>query len=82
MKEFLIAQKKKIEIDKWCEGCNTTRDPGQDYVISWIHANGAWFREAWNKSLCKGCAFSQHCGHNVLQQCGSYKKMITHKKVG
>lgn len=72
MKNYLHAQKKKIEIDKWCEGCNITRDPGQDYVISWIHQNASWFRKAWGKSLCKSCHFSPECGHKVLKVCSTY----------
>ena len=75
MKDFLVAQKKKIEIDKWCEGCNQTKDPGQEYIISWIDQNGAWFRKAWDRSLCKSCCFSEQCGHNVLLQCDGYKKI-------
>lgn len=76
MKNFLLAQKKKIEIDKWCEGCNQTIDPGQEYVISWIDQNSAWFRQAWNKSMCRSCTFSNKCGYNVLQQCDEYRKII------
>ena len=79
MKEFLIAQKRKIEIDKWCEGCDTTRDPGQDYIMDWIDQNGKWFRQAWEKSLCKACRFSHQCGHNVLQMCDGYKKLLSAK---
>ena len=79
MKEYLRAQKKKIEIDKWCEGCSITRDPGQEYVISWIDQNGAWFREAWNKSLCKSCYLANKCGHKVLKHCNGYNKIYTVK---
>jgi len=79
MKDYLRAQKKKIEIDKWCEGCNTTRDPGQDYVMLWIDQNGAWFRQAWDNSLCKSCQHSQKCGNNVLQMCDGYKKLSSAK---
>jgi len=80
MKEYLKAQKKKIEIDKWCEGCNLTRDPGQEYIISWIFNNAQWFRDSWEKSLCKSCHLSQQCGHNVLQSCGSFRKISAVKK--
>lgn len=79
MKDFLIAQKKKIEIDKWCEGCDKTKDPGQEYVINWIDQNGEWFRQAWEMSLCKSCCSSKQCGYNVLQLCDSYTKLSSVK---
>ncbi|KAA3614663.1 MAG: hypothetical protein D8M58_09390 [Calditrichaeota bacterium] len=74
MKQYILAQKKKIEIDKWCEGCSITKDPGQEYIISWILQNGAWFRQAWEMSLCKNCSLSSECGHEVRQQCSCFKE--------
>ena len=74
MKDFLLAQAKKIQIDKWCEGCNQAKDPGQEYVISWIDQNGEWFRQAWEKSLCKSCHNSVQCGHKVAQRCTRFQK--------
>ena len=73
MKKYLRAQWKKIEIDKWCEGYNLNRDPGQEYILQWIFQNGTWFRQAWENSLCKSCAFPQECGHELQQECNKYK---------
>ena len=74
MKRYLIIQKKKIEIDKWCEGCNLSQDPGQEYMMAWIEQNGAWFRQAWERSLCKSCHFSLECGHKVQQKCDNFQQ--------
>ena len=62
MNRFMHAQKKKIEIDKWCEGFSKNSDPGQEYILEWILKNGEWFREAWQKALCKKCVFIDECG--------------------
>ena len=74
MKTYIQAQKKKIEIDKWCEGCKRLEDPGKEYILTWIDQNGAWFRAAWEESLCKSCRLSQECGYNVLKSCANYRK--------
>lgn len=72
MNKFIRIQKKKIEIDKWCEGCSAHRDPGQLYILEWIFKNAAWFRHAWENSLCQSCQLSDECGYNVLKQCDKY----------
>jgi len=66
------VQIKKIEVDKWCEGCKIQDDPGQEYVIDWIEHHGQWFRNAYEASCCKGCRNWSECGHNVVPQCDSY----------
>ncbi|MBN1542986.1 hypothetical protein JW992_12640 [candidate division KSB1 bacterium] len=71
--KFLRVQVRKIEIDKWCEGCALQDDPGQDYVFAWIKQNAAWFRDAWNHSLCRHCQSWRICGHRVLKECREYK---------
>ena len=73
MNKFMRIQKKKIEIDKWCEGCSINDDPGQVYILDWIARNGSWFRRAWETSLCKNCIHSDECGFNVLECCDKYK---------
>lgn len=73
MKNYMYVQKKKIEIEKWCEGCRLNHDPGDTYVMEWILNNGAWFREAWEKSLCNKCLFDQQCGYEVREECVRFK---------
>ena len=75
MNKFMIVQRKKIEIDKWCEGCDSQNDPGKQFVLEWIAKNASGFRQAWEKSWCRSCQSYQDCGYNVLEECVSYKKM-------
>ncbi len=41
MHKYMSTQRKKIEIDKWCEGSRINQDPGQAYVLDWIFTNAA-----------------------------------------
>lgn len=66
------VQIKKIDIDKWNEGCRIKKDPGQEYVIEWIDSHAASFRDAWNQSLCQMCRNWHLCGYKVAQECGEY----------
>jgi hypothetical protein len=66
------VQLKKINIDKWNEGCRIQKDPGQEFVIEWIDKNAAWFRQAWNQSLCQLCQNSHFCGYRVTQECDEF----------
>ena len=72
MNKYLSAQRKKIEVDKWCEGCRIEHDPGQDYILEWIFKNAAWFRGAWETSLCQSCKLSSKCGFRVRKECNEY----------
>lgn len=74
MQKFMQAQKKRIEIDKWCEGSRLQCDPGQIFVENWIKQYAAWFREAWQQSLCEKCYFVNECGFEVKQYCKNFKK--------
>ncbi len=74
MHKYMSTQRKKIEIDKWCEGSRINQGPGQAYVLDWIFINAAWFRQAWESSLCKDCSQSGNCGHLVLQECNEFQK--------
>lgn len=74
MSNFMKLQIKKIEIDKWCEGCKIQTDPGQDYIINWIENNGQWFRSAYNLSACKSCRNWAKCGYNVAPNCSFFEK--------
>ncbi len=69
---FMAIQIKKIEIDKWCEGCRIGVDPGPSYVMNWIESNCNWFRSIYDGSLCKTCKNWQKCGYNLLKSCADY----------
>lgn len=75
MNKFMKIQRKKIEIDKWCEGCASQYDPGNQYVFEWIFENAKWFRQSWEQSWCVSCQLSEECGYNVLKECDRYKKI-------
>ena len=72
MNDFMQAQKKRIELEKWLEGCRINCDPGMEFIIEWIKNNAADFRETWDKSLCKKCYYSNDCGFEVKQYCDKY----------
>lgn len=74
MFHYMKAQIKKIEIDKWYEGCRIKRDPGYSYILDWINKNAARFRSAWELSCCRECLKSIECGHQVLEKCDSFEK--------
>jgi len=70
--KFLHVQRRRIEHDKWCEGCSVGHDPGQSYVMKWIEKYAGLYRSAWNNSLCKGCTNYKECGLLVLKKCDRY----------
>ncbi|MBN1559704.1 hypothetical protein JW998_05610 [candidate division KSB1 bacterium] len=70
--KFLHVQRRRIEHDKWCEGCSIGRDPGSIYVANWIENYAGLYRMAWNNSLCKGCKHYRECGLQVLPACDRY----------
>jgi hypothetical protein len=72
MHRYMHAQKKKIEIEKWCEGIRLNKDPGNEFVLEWILSHANWFRKSWEKSLCRKCLLAEQCGHNVAEQCEKY----------
>lgn len=76
LQAFLVAQKAKIEKDKWNEGIKLNKDPGQSYIINWISQNGGWFRLAWEKSLCNSCSSANVCGYKVKQICECFDNSI------
>ena len=73
MSKFTYVQVRKISIDKWCEGFRLNCDPGSAYVLDWIDKNAAWFRNAWNDSLCQKCKQWRHCGHQVVKGCDFFE---------
>ncbi len=76
MTEFMRSQKKRIEEDRWFEGCRINKDPGSEFVLNWIRLNAGLFRKSWEKSLCKKCELCVECGHNVKLDCTNFKKKM------
>ena len=74
MFKFMLSQKRRIEYEKWLEGCRLKRDPGSEYILNWISLNGAFFRKEWDDSLCKDCALWTNCGHFVKTNCDDFTK--------
>lgn len=72
MDNFIVSQIKKIEIDKWIEGVNTSCDPGEEYILKWITEQAKIFRDSWNKSCCRYCIHNNECGYYVKEECSSY----------
>jgi hypothetical protein len=74
MQKYMLAQKKKIELEKWYEGCKMDHDPGESFIINWIFTNANQFREAWEQSLCKKCCLVEECGFEVRDVCNKFEK--------
>ncbi len=79
MSDFIRVQIKRIEVDKWLEGCKIHRDPGRAFVVEWVSRNAKWFREEWNspKCLCRGCRRWDECGYQLRHNCGRFQKEST-----
>jgi hypothetical protein len=73
--KFLHVQRRRIEHDKWCEGCEVGDDPGSTYVMNWIKNYAGLYRIAWNNSLCRGCKNYKECGLLVLKECNRYENI-------
>jgi len=72
---FMRAQRKRIEVDKWIEGCRIQNDPGQRFILNWIFLYAGQFRNAWQNSLCRSCELYELCGHQVRTTCDEYKEL-------
>lgn len=72
--KYMLIQKRRIEIEKWCKGCEIRRDPGPEFIIEWIQSNGDTFRRKWEASLCKTCSSITDCGHQLRNECSQFKK--------
>jgi len=73
MKNYMVSQKKRIELDKWFEGCRIQQDPGEEFIFSWIDNYAQKFKHDWANSLCSKCINSVGCGYKVAQSCDSFK---------
>jgi hypothetical protein len=69
---FVGSERRKIDIDKWCTGCEIKKDPGNDYIIDWINKNAIWFRNAWEISDCKTCKKWENCGWKAERNCKDF----------
>ena len=73
---FMLNQIKVIDEAKWLEGCNRNEDPGQDFIIEWIHNNAAEFRKVWENSMCCKCFKSVMCGFKCKEICDNFIKSL------
>ncbi len=73
MKKYVRVQVKKIEIDKWYEGCRINNDPGEGFILDWIENNAGYFRNKWNASQCKNCINWKRCGYELLDTCDMFE---------
>lgn len=76
MQRYMQTQIKRIELDKWLEGCKRKSDPGKMYIYNWIQNKAHWFREAWNNSLCKNCQLCEICGTELKESCDNFDLMM------
>ncbi len=58
-----------INFDKWCEGEKVGKDPGNEFVLSWIDQHGEEFRQKWDMSCCSECVKNNECGYMLRLQC-------------
>lgn len=70
---FIVSELKKIDIDKWQEGCRLHKDPGPEFIENWIKENAPHFRQAWDESQCKTCLNWTECGWKLLKTCSQYE---------
>lgn len=80
--KFMIAQTKKIMVDKFDEGVRICRDPGSEYVLSWIKEKAADFREKWQVCKCRTCIHAKDCGFKEAQECPYYQSEEKDGEVG
>ena len=69
----MVAQAKKMLVDKFDEGCRINRDPGDEFLLQWPFKNGQEFDALWKKSLCKTCIACGECGFKSAHNCEFYK---------
>jgi hypothetical protein len=72
--KFLKAEERYVQISKYYEGINTKRDPGDRYVLDWIHRFAEEFRAKWNVSQCKDCFDADKCGDKLKPFCPNVKE--------
>lgn len=71
--KFLDVEMRKIDEDKFFEGCRRQCDPGSAFVIDWIKRNAESWRNEWNHSKCQHCNHWKVCGHLVKEECESFE---------
>ena len=70
---FILCEIMKVDLDKWIEGCNINKDPGNEYVLDWVSDNAAKYRDQWESSKCSTCCNWRRCGWKALMECNEYK---------
>lgn len=43
-------------------------------VIDWIQNNSAFFRNEWEKSICKNCQKVKTCGYKAKKRCEGFEE--------
>jgi len=71
----LIAERKRMEIDKWEMGVKTHSDPGDKYLIKWVQIHGKEWNKEWKRCLCRTCNKYAQCGFKLLKKCDGYQQL-------
>ena len=72
----MLAQCKKMIIDRCEEIIRTGVDPGEDFLMCWPFTHGEAFSKNWELSLCKTCEKCNHCGFEIKPECTFYIQII------
>jgi hypothetical protein len=72
---FLKAQIKFLEEEKWYVGEKIHSDPGDKYIIEAIAKNSEMFRQRWSLSKCKDCYDGGKCGNLLKTKCEKFKEL-------
>ena len=70
---FLKAQIKYFEEDKWFEGEKRNSDPGEQYLNEKIIKEAENFRYRWEYSKCKECSIGHKCGNLLKTRCSEFR---------
>lgn len=72
---FLKAQIRFLEEEKWYEGERRHCDPGQEFILEQIKKISETFRRRWDCSICKECCLGYKCGNLLKTRCTEFKPL-------
>lgn len=72
---YLKAQVKYFENEKWYEGERRKKDPGMEYVMKLIEEKAIEFRAKWDISRCCRCFYGDRCGDKLKEKCDEFKNL-------